>query len=27
LEYCSVGHHVMMKDIVVKPKGGNDHDH
>jgi cytochrome c oxidase subunit II len=27
LEYCSVGHHVMMKDIIVKPKGGNDHDH
>jgi cytochrome c oxidase subunit II len=22
LEYCSTGHHVMMKDIVVKPKGG-----
>ncbi|MEH7249867.1 hypothetical protein V7114_24170 [Neobacillus niacini] len=26
LEYCSVGHHVMMKDIIVKPKGGNDND-
>jgi cytochrome c oxidase subunit II len=26
LEYCSVGHHVMMKDIIVKPKGGIDHD-
>lgn len=23
LEYCSTGHHVMIKDIVVKPKGGN----
>jgi cytochrome c oxidase subunit II len=22
LEYCSTGHHLMMKDIVVKPKGG-----
>lgn len=22
LEYCSTGHHVMIKDIVVKPKGG-----
>lgn len=26
LEYCSVGHHVMIKDIIVKPKGGMDHD-
>jgi cytochrome c oxidase subunit II len=24
LEYCSTGHHVMIKDIVVKPKGGNE---
>ena len=23
LEYCSTGHHVMIKDIVVKPKEGN----
>ncbi|NHC38829.1 cytochrome c oxidase subunit II [Bacillus sp. MM2020_1] len=22
LEYCSTGHHVMIKDIIVKPKGG-----
>lgn len=22
LEYCSLGHHAMIKDIVVKPKGG-----
>ncbi|MGG1680307.1 cytochrome c oxidase subunit II, partial [Neobacillus sp. NRS-1170] len=22
LEYCSTGHHLMIKDIVVKPKGG-----
>jgi cytochrome c oxidase subunit II len=22
LEYCSVGHHVMIKEIVVKPEGG-----
>ncbi|SEN92995.1 cytochrome c oxidase subunit 2 [Mesobacillus persicus] len=22
LEYCSVGHHVMIKEIVVEPKGG-----
>lgn len=26
LEYCSVGHHVMMKEITVKPKEGSD-DH
>lgn len=24
LEYCSTGHHLMMKDIVVKPRGGAD---
>ncbi|MCL6573859.1 MAG: cytochrome c oxidase subunit II [Bacillus sp. (in: Bacteria)] len=23
LEYCSTGHHVMIKDIIVKEKGGN----
>ncbi|MDP4086812.1 MAG: cytochrome c oxidase subunit II [Bacillota bacterium] len=22
LEYCSTGHHLMVKDIIVKPKGG-----
>ncbi|MGM0904020.1 MAG: hypothetical protein ACQEXB_23310 [Bacillota bacterium] len=22
LEYCSIGHHVMVKEIVVKPEGG-----
>jgi cytochrome c oxidase subunit II len=22
LEYCSTGHHLMIKDIIVKPKGG-----
>jgi cytochrome c oxidase subunit II len=22
LEYCSVGHHVMIKEIIVKPEGG-----
>lgn len=22
LEYCSIGHHVMIKEIVVNPKGG-----
>ncbi|MGG5252775.1 cytochrome c oxidase subunit II [Neobacillus sp. SM06] len=22
LEYCGTGHHLMMKDILVKPKGG-----
>lgn len=26
LEYCSVGHHVMMKEIVVEPKGGSDNE-
>jgi cytochrome c oxidase subunit II len=27
LEYCSVGHHVMVKEIIVKPKEGSDnHD-
>jgi cytochrome c oxidase subunit II len=26
LEYCSVGHHVMMKEIVVKPKGGSENE-
>lgn len=24
LEYCSTGHHLMMKDIIVKPRGGAD---
>ncbi|WP_449622870.1 cytochrome c oxidase subunit II [Robertmurraya sp. Marseille-Q9965] len=23
LEYCSLGHHLMVKDIVVSPKGGS----
>lgn len=27
LEYCSVGHHVMMKEIVVKAEGGNTNEH
>lgn len=22
LEYCSIGHHIMIKDIIVKPDGG-----
>ena len=26
LEYCSLGHHVMVKEIVVKPKGGMSDD-
>ncbi|MDQ0197781.1 cupredoxin domain-containing protein [Neobacillus ginsengisoli] len=25
LEYCSTGHHLMMKDIIVKPNGGISH--
>jgi cytochrome c oxidase subunit 2 len=26
LEYCSVGHHVMIKEIVVQPEGEMNHD-